>query len=389
MSKIPKVIFLVETSRAYGRGLLRGIAQYSKLHGPWLFFMGPEFYVKGIEHSYRWMKDLDADGIIAPLWDDAIIRMIDNLGVPAVICGIEKPSLRACRVVTDDIAVGRTAAEYFLERGFRRFAFCGFNDAIWSQHRGESFSRSVRDVGLETYIYKRHKAARRRSSKGEQTVIAEWLKSLPKPIAIMACNDDRGQDVLAACRLAGLDVPGEVAILGVDDDELVCDLSYPQLSSIAVNTERAGYEAARVLDKLMGGQQLEEAEKVVPISPLHVVTRQSTDIMAIEDLPVAEAVHFIRMHYRKVIQVSDVAEAVGLSRRALEQHFRKVLRHSVHDEIKYARVNQMADLLISTNLTMSQIARFLGYPNASNISRYFKQKKGISPMEYRKKFGPK
>ena len=389
MSKIPKVIFLVETSRAYGRGLLRGIAQYSKLHGPWLFFMGPEFYVKGIEHSYRWMKDLDADGIIAPLWDDAIIRMIDNLGVPAVICGIEKPSLRACRVVTDDIAVGRTAAEYFLERGFRRFAFCGFNDAIWSQHRGESFSRSVRDVGFEIYIYKRHKAARRRLSEGEQTVIAEWLKSLPRPIAIMACNDDRGQDVLAACRLAGLEVPGEVAILGVDDDELVCDLSYPQLSSIAVNTERAGYEAARVLDKLMGGQQIEEAEKVVPISPLHVVTRQSTDIMAIEDLQVAEAVHFIRMHSRKVIQVSDVAEAVGLSRRALEQHFRKVLRHSVHDEIKYARVNQMADLLISTNLTMSQIARFLGYPNASNISRYFKQKKGISPMEYRKKIGPK
>ncbi len=389
MSKIPKVIFLVETSRAYGRGLLRGIAQYSKLNGPWLFFMGPEFYVKGIEHSYRWMKDLDADGIIAPLWDDAIIKMIDNIGLPAVICGIEKPSLRACRVVTDDVAVGRMAAGYFLERGFRRFAFCGFNDAIWSRRRGESFSTSVRDVGFETHIYKRRKITKRRSSEAEQTFIAEWLKSLPKPVAIMACNDDRGQDVLAACRLAVLEVPGEVAILGVDDDELVCDLSYPQLSSIAVNTERAGYEAARVLDKLMSGQQIEEDEKVVHISPLHVVTRQSTDIMAIEDQSVADAVHFVRMHSRKMIQVGDVAEAVGLSRRALEQHFKKVLRHSVHDEIKYARVSQMADLLINTNLTMSQIARFLGYPNASNISRYFKKKKGISPMEYRKKFGPK
>ena len=180
-----------------------------------------------------------------------------------------------------------------------------------------------------------------------------------------------------------------MAILGVDDDELVCDLSYPQLSSIAANTERAGYEAARVLDKLMSGQQIEESEKVVPISPLHVVTRQSTDIMAIEDQQVAEAVHFIRMHSRKVIQVGDVAEAVNLSRRSLEQRFRKVLTHSVHDEIKYARVNQMADMLINTNLTMSQIARFLGYPDASNISRYFKQKKGINPTEYRKKFGPK
>ena len=139
----------------------------------------------------------------------------------------------------------------------------------------------------------------------------------------------------------------------------------------------------------MSGKQIKENEKVVRISPLRVVTRQSTDIMAIEDQQVADAVHFIRMHSRKVIQVGVVAEAVGLSRRALEQHLNKVLRHSVHDEIKYARVNQMADLLINTNLTMSQIARFLGYPNASNISRYFKQKKKISPMEYRKKFGPK
>jgi len=351
--------------------------------------MGPEFYVKGIEHSYKWMKDLDADGIIAPLWDDAIIKMIDNLGLPAVICGIEKPSLNACRVVTDDIAVGRTAAEYFLERGFRRFAYCGFNDAIWSQRRGESFSRSVTEVGFKAYFYQRHRAKRRRSSEGEQTIIAEWLRSLPRPIALMACNDDRGQDVLAACRIAGLEVPREVAILGVDDDELVCDLSYPQLSSIAVNTERAGYEAARVLDKLMSGLQIEETEKVVPIYPLHVVTRQSTDIMAIEDQQVAEAVYFIQKHSKRVIQVSDVAEAVGLSRRALQQLFRKVLTHSVHDEIKYARVNQMASLLTSTNLSMSQIARFLGYPNASNISRYFKQRKGISPMEYRKKFGPK
>ena len=389
MAQIPKVIFLVETSRAYGRGLLRGIAQYSKLHGPWLFFMGPEFYVKGIKHSYKWMKDLNADGIIAPLWDNAIIKMIDNLGLPAVICGIERPSLNICRVVTDDIAVGRTAAEYFLERGFRRFAYCGFNDAIWSQRRAESFSRIVTEAGFKAYIYQRAGTKRRHSSKAEQTIIADWLRTLPRPIAIMACNDDRGQDVLAACRIAGLEVPEDVAILGVDDDELVCDLSYPPLSSIAASTERAGYEAARVLDKLMRGHKITDAEKEVPIFPLHVVTRQSTDITAIEDQQVAEAVNFIRRQSRKAIQVSDVAEAVGLSRRTLEQRFRKVLTHSVHDQIKYARVNQMADLLINTNLTISRIARFLGYPDASNISRYFKQKKRMGPIEYRNKFGPK
>jgi LacI family transcriptional regulator len=251
MARIPKVIFLVETSRAYGRGLLRGIAQYSNLHGPWLFFMGPEFYVKGIEHSYKWIKEVGADGIIAPLWDAKIIEEIIDLGLPSVICGIEKPALNVCRVVTDEVAVGRISAEYFLERGFQRFAFCGFDDAIWSAWRGDSFNKRVAEAGFETHIYQQHRTGRHRTKEDEQTVIAKWLKSLPRPIAIMACNDDRSRDVLAACRIAGIEVPREAAILGVDNDELVCDLSYPQLSSIATSTERAGYETARVLDKLM------------------------------------------------------------------------------------------------------------------------------------------
>ncbi len=389
MTRIPKVIFLVEISRAYGRGLLRGIAQYSKLHGPWLFFMGPEFYVKGIEHSYRWIKEVGADGIIAPLWDAKIIEMILDLRLPSVICGIERPALNICRVVTDDVAVGRIAAEYFLERGFQRFGFCGFVDAIWSQRRGEGFSRRIAQAGFEAYIYQLPAVKRRRPMEGEQNVIAEWLSGLPRSIAIMACNDDRSRDVLSACRIAGIEVPREAAILGVDNDELICDLSYPQLSSMATSTERAGYETAHVLDKLMKGQRIEETEKEVVISPLHVVTRQSTDIMAIEDLQVAEAVQFIRRRGREAIQVGDVAEAVGLSRRALQQRFRKVLSHSVHEEIKSDRVNQTAGMLTGTNLTISQIARLLGYPDASNISRYFKQQKGISPSDYRKQFGPK
>ena len=205
----------------------------------------------------------------------------------------------------------------------------------------------------------------------------------------MAGNDDRSQDVLAACKIADIKVPSEVAILGVDNDELICGLSYPQLSSIALSTQRAGYEAAQVLGKMMEGQNVAENERQVSVSPLHVVTRQSTDIMAIEDKQVAEAVHFIRNHSNEVIQVSDVAEAAGLSRRTLEQRFRKVLAHSVHEEIKFTRVNQMAKMLIGTNLSISQIAWSLGFPYPNNISRYFKKQKGISPLEYRRKYAPK
>jgi LacI family transcriptional regulator len=391
MSKVPKVILLIEKSRAFGRGLLHGIVQYSNFHGPWLFYMEPEILKKGGRSQYEWIKELQADGIIGYTWDANLIKAIVNLGCPAVIRGLEKPTQYAYCIVTDQAAIARTAVEYFLELGFRRFAYCGYDDMVWSQQRGENFRRIVTEsaFSLKTYMYKQPKPRRLRIPDKEQVIIAKWLVSLPKPVAIMAGNDDRSQDILAACKIASINVPSEVAILGVDNDELICGLSYPQLSSLALSTQRAGYEAAQVLGKLMDGQKVPEKEKEVLVSPLHVVTRQSTDIMAIEDKQVAQAVHFIRNHSNEVIQVGNVVEAAGLSRRTLEQRFRKVLGHSVLEEIKYARVNQMAKMLVETNLSISQIAWSLGFPYTNNISRYFKQQKGITPLEYRRRYAPK
>src|SRR4030043_5684 len=183
-----------------------------------------------------------------------------------MIRGLEKPTLNAYCIVTDQVAIARTAVEYFMELGFRRFAYCGFDDMIWSQQRGENFSKIVLESGFKTYLYKQPKTKRFRSPDKEQVIIAKWLISLPKPIAVMAGNDDRSQDVLAACKIADIKVPSEVAILGVDNDELICGLSYPQLSSIALSTQRAGYEAAQVLGKLMEGQKVAENEKEVAVS---------------------------------------------------------------------------------------------------------------------------
>lgn len=387
MSKVPKVILLIEKSRAFGRGLLYGIVRYSNLHGPWLFYMEPDMDKKRREQPYKWIRDLDVDGIIGYTWDASLIKTIVNSGIPAMIRGIDKATSKALCMVTNQIAIGRMAAEYFLKRGFKHFAYCGFNDMVWSQQRGNHYGQTINKSGYKCFFYQQPKAKRLRTADKEQAIIAEWLQSMPKPIALMAGNDDRSQDVLAACKMANLDVPTEVAILGVDNDELVCNLSYPQLSSIALSTEGAGYEAARILYKLMSGQKITREEDQVPISPLYIVTRQSTDITAIEDRQVAEAIDFIRKHSKELILVGDVAEEVGLSRRALEQRFRKMLKHSVHDEIARTRVDQMAVMLINTNLSISQIARQLGYSIANNISRYFKQQKGMSPLDYRKKFG--
>lgn len=385
MAYIPKVILLIEKSRAFGRGLLRGIVQYSNLHGPWLFCMEPQVYEKGPAQSFRWMQSLDADGIIAHTWDQKVIGMILELGLPAMICGISAPTGNANRIVTDEQAVGRMAAEYFLGRGFRRFAYCGFEDVVWSRSRQENFCKTVSLAGYQVYVYKRPRTSKRLVPGQEQPIIAEWLKSLPRPIAVMAGNDDRAQDVLAACKIAGLVVPNEVAILGVDNDELICGLAYPQLSSMALGTQKAGYEAARILDRLIRGQPIIQQDRQVPVVPTHVVTRHSTDILAVEDREVAEAIRFIHAHAKEPIQVSDVANAVGLSKRTLQQRFRLVLSRSVHQEIQQCRIDQMAQLLSNTNLTIYQVASLLGFPDASNLSRSFKRQMGMNPSAYRKR----
>jgi len=180
-------------------------------------------------------------------------------------------------IVSDDRAIGRMAADYLLRRGFRHFAYCGFGDLFyWSRDRGRSFCQAVREAGYEAHYYEceRRVLASRSSWVREQAVLIDWLKSLPKPVGLMASNDDRSQYVVEACRIGGLHVPEQVAILGMGNDELICDLAMPRLSSIAVSSEKAGYEAAALLDKLMAGREV--ADHTVIGLPSHVVTRQST-----------------------------------------------------------------------------------------------------------------
>ena len=220
----------------------------------------------------------------------------------------------------------------------------------------------------------------------EQGLIADWLKSLPKPVGLMVCNDDRGRQITETCNAVGLNVPDEISVVGVDNDNLVCELSSPPLSSIALSVERAGYEAAELLDKLMAGKK-KKTTRTITVSPTHIVTRQSTNILAIEDHEVVQAVRFIRKHPKEPIQVGDVVNVVTLSRRVLERRFRKALGRSVHDEIRRVRIEQVARMLMETNLSVSQIALDLGYPGVDHIARYFQREKGMSPLAYRKQYG--
>ena len=347
--------------------------------------MEPDFYERGRNVSLTWIRSQKADGIIAQTWNPDIVDKILESGLPAVVSGIHPSIDTMLQIKTDDTACGRLAADYLMERGFRSFAFCGFEGIQWSQNRARSYTEKLAESGMKAVVYDPAHSKRGYVSGPAVRAIAQWLKSLTKPVAIMAANDDRALEITLACKMADLDIPDNVSILGVDDDELICDLSRPPLSSILLSTEMAGYRAAEMLYTIMQHKPICPADRRIDVTPLYVVTRNSTDILAIEDSDVAAAIRYIREHARKNISVGDVVNEVMLSKRTLQQRFKKIRGHSIHKEIKRVRVNVLARMLLDTHLSISRIAESLEFPDVAYLSNWFKHEMGMSPSAYRKK----
>lgn len=378
--KVPRIILLIESSRGSGRALLRGIANYAHHHGPWSFYWEPG----GLEKAWPALKQIEADGII--LRD---VKKVDEAlasGLPAIVVGHRQSEIPGLiNVVTDSEVIGRMGAEHLLQCGFKHFAFCGYSDTplertVWSEVRDESFGARIREAGfLPTDSY-----ALSNTAEGwprQRAALAGWLESLPKPVGLMACNDDCGQKVVEACKLADLRVPDQIGVIGADNDEVVCGLSDPPLSSVAINFERAGYDAARALDKLMRGAQVVPS-RIIAEAP-HVVTRRSTDFVAIDEPHLARALQFLRDRARGGVSVDEVARAAGLSRRALEKRFRGFLGRSILEEIRRVRTDHIARMLLETELPVAAIAGMLGFADAHHFARYFRSAKQMSPLRYR------
>jgi LacI family transcriptional regulator len=384
MTKLPKVGLLIESSRAAGRAVLKGVADYAHHHGRWSFYWEPG----GLEKAWPKLRSLNLQGII--LRDVSKLEEVLRFGIPTVVLGHSRSEVPGVvNVVTDSAAIGRMGAEHLLGCGFKRFAYCGMTVApgelaSWSRLREDSFRQPLEEAGLPCCTYSTAPAGRR-SWNQERRAMIRWLRALPRPCGLMACNDDLGKEVIEACKLAGLAVPDDIAVVGVDNDELVCGFSDPPMSSVAVNFEHAGYEAASVLDRLMQGIKRVPFRIVVRAS--RVVPRRSTDIVAVEDAPLAKALRFVRDRAQTSVSVNAVAQAAGLSRRALEKRFRRFLKHSVLNEIRRVRTDQIARLLAETELPVVQIALDLGFDDVQHVSRYFRAVRGLTPLAYRKAHG--
>jgi LacI family transcriptional regulator len=270
--------------------------------------------------------------------------------------------------------------------GIRHFAFCGYSNCCWAETRAEAFKHIVSLEHFDCAEYSFDVESTGSLWHAQRQTIANWLLTLPRPVGLMACNDDLGHEVIAAAKLAGLSVPDDVAVIGVDNDEVVCGLTDPPLSSVAVNFERAGYEAAHVLAGLM---KREAKPSRIIVNPTHIVPRRSTSLLAVEDEHLAKALRFIRDRVRESPSVESVARAGGISRRALEKRFRDSFGRSVLDEIRRVRTDQIARLLVETELPVAQIAERLGFEDVQHIARYFRSAKSMSPLAYRKLYGRK
>ena len=396
MQKIPKIAILMDPSRAADRKILRGIYKYANLHGPWdLSGILPRYnYTKPTPIFSRsitkakfkaHLKSSTHDGIIARLGNRKQADDILPANVPKIIVPIWKDFPGYCNLATNNASIGKTAAEHLLNRGFRHYAYCGSFCGSFFEERGESFSKTIADAGFQTYLYKSSSRKNKAMGETELSSFAQWLKQLPKPVGIMLPNDDAGQYVFEACRIAGVHVPEEAAVLGVGNDEMVCELSLPPLSSLDFNYTKTGYKIAEKLDKMMTGE--DTSIENIEVQVVGVVKRKSTDILAIEDSVVADAIRFIQEHVREGINVTNVCNDAAISRRVLERRFRNILKRSILDEIRRVRVELAARMLLETNMSISQIAFSLGFPTDNHIGRYFKKIKGLSPQAYRQKYG--
>jgi LacI family transcriptional regulator len=383
--KHPRVALLVESSRAYGRGTLAGVAKYIRQNGHWSIFFQEHSFCDDIP---AWLAGWRGDGIIARLDNDALVGSIQRLRVPVVYLRHIVPTPKTPYVITNNPAVSYAAFEHLKERGFRHYAFCGFNGADYSDERRDSFVQCVTEAGRRCHVFDETQVLGKGNTVSfehegliDNEHVADWLLALPKPVGLMACNDMRGQQVLNACRAVGIAVPDEVAVIGADNDTTLCDLSDPPLSSVVPNTERIGYEAAGLLALMMAGKKPRQHE--VLIDPIGVVTRRSTEVLAIEDRHIALAARFIREHACEGVDVSDVLRAVPLSRSTLERRFTSIMGHSPKHEILRVRLNRAKQLLAESDFTLDVIAEKIGLEHTEYLGRIFKKKNGVTPARFR------
>ena len=379
-SRQRRVALLIESSRAYAREVINGIARYNLEQPHWML----EFAPRGLDDPLpSWMKDWKGDGILARVRDRRMANSLLKKGIPVVDLRRTVQNKRIPTVGPDDSKVVAAVIHYIRQRGFNRLGFVGLPPGTHKSmdDRAEYFRQYMKEIPCESC-----ELLLRVVEKGDLwdkkcRQILRWIKKLDRPTAIMACNDDTGMQVLDACRRAEIRVPDEIAVVGVGNDECLCNLSLPALTSVDLNPQKIGYEAAALLERMMEGHETPLDE--IRITPRGVVSRMSSDVVAADDARVSDAIVFIRKHACEGAKVEDVLKFVHTSRATLEPKFKRILGRTIHQEIQRVRLHHVRELLENTDLPIKQIARKTGYLYPEYLMSVFRQATGQTLKQYR------
>ncbi len=381
-----RVILLTDFSEVYARQLLRGIVQYSKEHEPWVLCKMPHPYRErnGLEGVLAWALKWKADAIIAQFRPGDEVEMFSRHGIIPVAQDFISRFHGIPNITGAHRQAGKMGAAYFIRKGFRHFAFYGIKDVVWSEERCEGFREELKRKRLDESFYAYSYVDPGDLWFYESDVLIEWLKTLPKPVAIMACDDNQGHHIIEACKQSGIQVPEQIAVLGVDNDESVCTLSDPPLSSLCQAVEKGGYDTAALIDRLIRRKGKTEPGDIT-VLPTHIVTRRSSDIYATDDRYMATVLTYIHQHSDRRVPVEELVALVPLSRRLLELRFKETTGLPVYTYALHLRMEKFAQQLIGSKAPIVEIAARMGLTDYKNVARQFRQIKGCSPSEYRVK----
>lgn len=379
-----RLLFITDFTESFAYALLRGIIRYSSQTEQWVVCRMPPAYKKrlGMKGVVKWAKNWGADVVIGQFEEYDKVTLFQENGIVALAQDYKKKFSTIPNITADYIKTGRMAADLYLHKGFRNFAFFGYKDVCWSEERCEGFRGRIEEAGFGDHFYLYDKQVIDNLWYYEAEELQNWLRSLPKPVAVMACDDNQGNALIEACKSAGVKIPSELSVIGVDNDEIICTMSDPTLSSIQVDIELGGYETARMASRMLKDPAF-TGHNIV-LQPKKIVHRVSTSAYATDDKEVLAALQYIRQNLNKKLSVNDILKEVPLSRRLLEVRFKKVIRQSIYQYISQQRIGRFAEMLLDSNDPIQDIAFKLGEDDAKGICRRFKELMGCTPSEWRK-----
>jgi LacI family transcriptional regulator len=379
-----KILLLTDFSSEYGKNILKGVIKYSKEQGSWAFQRMPLYYrmVYGEIGVLEWAKKWKADAIIA-LLKDVNVELLNDLHIPIIVQNYRDRNPHVSNLTGNYFGTGVMAARFFMNKGYKQFAYYGFKGAIWSRERVEGYRDEIEKHNCSLYTFEDRPLDKEEWSYNN-TELAQWLEKLPKPIALFACDDMFALRISETCNICNIKIPDEIAILGVDNDEWLCNISDPPLSSIKVDAINGGYQAGKLLHQLIN-REISPPVNIV-VEPLMIENRGSTNKYAVSNKYIRHILNYIDDNYTNPVSVAELVKQIPLSRRVLEKKFKSETNDTLYQYIQNYRINVFKRLLLTSNNSLYDIALQSGFDSYKNVFRVFKKYNAVSPAEYRRRY---